>query len=239
MNAMDSVLSHFRYVFCLVPINRRHQKVAMMFLKFARKFSRNEPLTFDWLAGQVDWPLPTPETITDLSDLEGIFDVTDMYLWLGLRFVDMFPDMHLVRDMQGKLELLVQQGVTNIVKLLKNLEKEQQEQPVFVSRRHEKGTTTASPARASNLVEENMLRQKQARLQKISEEADTKKKLKQILSEHSSAFSSSKRRGAKSSVTEELISKGLLNREMLEELKKEWLGNSHDKSPRRKTKKRK
>lgn len=46
-----------RYVFCCAPINRKMPFVCSMFLKVARQYSRNEPITFDfikklWLAIQ-------------------------------------------------------------------------------------------------------------------------------------------------------------------------------------------
>jgi hypothetical protein len=50
--------------------------------QFARQFSKNEPVTFDWLCNQVSWPFGLPKTILDLVHLEAVFDVLDLYLWL-------------------------------------------------------------------------------------------------------------------------------------------------------------
>ncbi|KAG5670604.1 hypothetical protein PVAND_000854 [Polypedilum vanderplanki] len=111
-----------RYVFCCAPINRKMPFICSMFLKFARQFSRNEPITFNWLCSQIGWPFSMPRTILDLVHLEAVFDVMDLYLWLSYRFVDMFPEAHLVRDTQKELDEIIQQGVVQITKLLQNSE---------------------------------------------------------------------------------------------------------------------
>ncbi|CAK9298760.1 unnamed protein product [Gordionus sp. m RMFG-2023] len=110
-----------RYVFCCAPISKKQTFVCAMFIKFARQFSRGQPLTFEWLCHQLnDWPFSPPLTITDLVHLEGVFDVLDMYLWLSYRFVDMFPDVAMIRDMQLELDAIIKIGVTNLTKLLCN-----------------------------------------------------------------------------------------------------------------------
>nr|CAG4638280.1 EOG090X01V1 [Cyclestheria hislopi] len=111
-----------RYVFCCAPINRKVPFVCSMFLKFARQYSRNEALTFDWLCRQIGWPFVSPTTLLDLVHLEAVFDVLDLYLWLSYRFQDLFPDAELVRDMQRELDSLIQDGVTALTRLLANSE---------------------------------------------------------------------------------------------------------------------
>ncbi|XP_053694212.1 ATP-dependent RNA helicase SUV3 homolog, mitochondrial [Sabethes cyaneus] len=111
-----------RYIFCCAPINRQMPFVCSMFLKYARRYSKNEPVTFDWLCNQCGWPFQLPRTIIDLVHLEAVFDVLDLYLWLSYRFPDLFPDEKLVRDIQKELDDIIQQGVFQITKLLKNSE---------------------------------------------------------------------------------------------------------------------
>lgn len=53
-----------------------------LYLQFARQFSRDEPLTFDWVCRHVGWPLVPPKNIKDLVHLEAVHDVLDLYLWL-------------------------------------------------------------------------------------------------------------------------------------------------------------
>uniref|UniRef100_A0A8C8AFJ0 ATP-dependent RNA helicase SUPV3L1, mitochondrial n=1 Tax=Otus sunia TaxID=257818 RepID=A0A8C8AFJ0_9STRI len=108
-----------RYVFCTAPLNRKEPFVCTTLLKFARQFSRNEPLTFDWLCRHTKWPLPAPKNIKELVHLEAVHDVFDLYLWLSYRFMDMFPDAVLVRDIQKKLDDIIQVGVCNITKLIR------------------------------------------------------------------------------------------------------------------------
>ncbi|CAK1551655.1 unnamed protein product [Leptosia nina] len=111
-----------RYVFCCAPINNKLPFVCATFLKMVRQYSRNEPLTKNWLSNAVDWPLPAPKTIMDLVHLEAVFDVLELYLWLSYRFPDMFPDVKLVREIETELDAIIQQGIFQITRLLRNSE---------------------------------------------------------------------------------------------------------------------
>ncbi|EMP40577.1 ATP-dependent RNA helicase SUPV3L1 [Chelonia mydas] len=108
-----------RYVFCTAPINKKQPFVCTSLLKFARQFSRNEPLTFDWICRHTNWPLVPPKNIKDLVHLEAVHDVFDLYLWLSYRFMDMFPDASLVRDIQKELDNIIQIGVRSITRLIR------------------------------------------------------------------------------------------------------------------------
>lgn len=46
----------------------------------------------------------------------------DLYLWLSYRFMDLFPNAPMVREAQKELDDLIQQGVFQITRLLKNSE---------------------------------------------------------------------------------------------------------------------
>uniref|UniRef100_A0A674EMG0 ATP-dependent RNA helicase SUPV3L1, mitochondrial n=1 Tax=Salmo trutta TaxID=8032 RepID=A0A674EMG0_SALTR len=111
-----------RYVFCTAPINKKQPFVCTSFLKFARQFSRDEPLTFDWVCRLVSWPLVPPKNIKDLVHLEAVHDVLDLYLWLSYRFMDMFPDANRVREIQQELDSIIQLGVRNITRLIRATE---------------------------------------------------------------------------------------------------------------------
>ncbi|MEQ2292187.1 hypothetical protein AMECASPLE_020482 [Ameca splendens] len=108
-----------RYVFCTAPINKKQPFVCTSFLKFARQFSRDEPLTFDWVCRHIGWPLAAPRNIKDLVHLEAVHDVLDLYLWLSYRFMDMFPDTAVIREIQRELDDIIQQGVQNITRLIR------------------------------------------------------------------------------------------------------------------------
>merc|ERR1711874_962513 len=96
--------------------------VCAMFMKMSRQFSKGEVLSFDWLCTQVGRPFSPPETILDLVHLEAVHDVFDLYLWLSYRFSDLFPDVEIVREVQNELDTVIEDGVVNIVQLLKNSE---------------------------------------------------------------------------------------------------------------------
>ena len=108
-----------RYVFCCAPINTKMAFVCTMFLKYARQYSNNQPITLDWLCRNIGWPFRPPKNIMELAHLESVFDVLDLYLWLSYRFQDLFPDSELIRDMQKELDFIILSGVINITKLLK------------------------------------------------------------------------------------------------------------------------
>ncbi|XP_037946782.1 ATP-dependent RNA helicase SUV3 homolog, mitochondrial [Teleopsis dalmanni] len=114
-----------RYVFCCAPINKKMAFVCSMFLKIARQYSRNEPVTFEFITKNCGWPFSLPKTILDLVHLESVFDVMDLYLWLSYRFIDLFPDAPAVRIAQRELDEIIQQGVFQITRLLKNTEANQ------------------------------------------------------------------------------------------------------------------
>uniref|UniRef100_A0A7N6FDJ2 ATP-dependent RNA helicase SUPV3L1, mitochondrial n=1 Tax=Anabas testudineus TaxID=64144 RepID=A0A7N6FDJ2_ANATE len=108
-----------RYVFCTAPINKKQPFVCTSFLKFARQFSRDEPLTFGWVCRHISWPVAPPKNIKDLVHLEAVHDVLDLYLWLSYRFMDMFPDTACIRQIQQELDDIIQQGVRNITRLIR------------------------------------------------------------------------------------------------------------------------
>jgi ATP-dependent RNA helicase SUPV3L1/SUV3 len=167
-----------RYVFCCAPINRNYAFVCTMFVKFAKMYSQNEPITMDWLCRNIDWPLARPGNLAELVHLEQVFDVLDLYLWLSYRFPDLFPEQELVRDMQRDLDQLIYSGVAAITKLLKASEAMQAA-----------GVTKSSAPRTEVAVD----------IQKVMRTT---------------------------SLTDQLVSSGVLTPEMLEKLKREWRSSS-------------
>uniref|UniRef100_A0A4W5K8D9 RNA helicase n=1 Tax=Hucho hucho TaxID=62062 RepID=A0A4W5K8D9_9TELE len=85
-----------RYVFCTAPINKKQPFVCTSFLKFARQFSRDEPLTFDWVCRLVSWPLVPPKNIKDLVSSHNLI--------------------------QQELDSIIQLGVRNITRLIRATE---------------------------------------------------------------------------------------------------------------------
>lgn len=110
-----------RYIFCCAPINTKLPFSVAMFTKFVRQFSNSEPVTSNWVRNNIGWPLKEPKKIDELTHLETVFDVLELYLWLSYRFPDMFPDPDGIRGLQAELDLLIYSGVSDIVRLLKAL----------------------------------------------------------------------------------------------------------------------
>jgi ATP-dependent RNA helicase SUPV3L1/SUV3 len=71
-----------KYVLCCSPIDQKESFACSMFLKIARQFSNNEPITFAWFSRHLGLPYRIPETLHQIIHLESVFDVCDMYLWL-------------------------------------------------------------------------------------------------------------------------------------------------------------
>lgn len=68
--------------FRLLPSSLDKSNINIYCFQMVRQYSRNEPITRNWLCNAVDWPLPSPKTIMDLVHLESVFDVLELYLWL-------------------------------------------------------------------------------------------------------------------------------------------------------------
>ncbi|XP_044730588.1 ATP-dependent RNA helicase SUV3 homolog, mitochondrial, partial [Chrysoperla carnea] len=192
-----------RYVFCCAPINKKMPFVCTLFLKFARQYSRNEALTFDWLCRNIGWPLSSPKTIIDLVHLEAVFDVLDLYLWFSYRFQDLFPHANLVRDLQKELDAVIQEGVFQLTRLLKNSE------------------TSISSGAGSAPDDDTytITRQKQNYYRNKYDKYDT-----EDVGEKQSI--SKELRVGRGRLTERLLAQGLITPQMLQELRKEWSTNS-------------
>ncbi|KAK6644605.1 hypothetical protein RUM43_000872 [Polyplax serrata] len=112
-----------KYVFCSAPINKKSQFTSSVFLKFAKMYSANNVITFNWICQVINWPVSTPTTIKELVHMEAIHDALDLYLWLSYRFPDFFPDGDSVKSIQRELDRIIEFGMVEIFKSLKNWEK--------------------------------------------------------------------------------------------------------------------
>ncbi|XP_030841445.1 ATP-dependent RNA helicase SUPV3L1, mitochondrial [Strongylocentrotus purpuratus] len=216
-----------RYVFCCAPINRKLPFICTMFLKFARQYSRNQPITFDWFCRSVGWPLAVPKNIRDLMHLEAVHDVMDLYLWLSYRFMDMFPDTALIQDVQAELDHIIQMGVINITKLIRASETRSNgmtaipDPDIEQKKSHGKiGDVTASKDKSEEGTEDGTNRRKtrdtkkeylpHQRHQPLEGEGPSRDDLSQKLG------------GLSGRLSEELVKQGLLSKDMLEKLQVEW-----------------
>ncbi|XP_071440725.1 ATP-dependent RNA helicase SUV3 homolog, mitochondrial [Hetaerina americana] len=219
-----------RYVFCCAPINKRMPFVCSMFLKFARQYSRNDALTFDWLCRHIGWPFAMPRTIIDLVHLEAVFDVLDLYLWFSYRFVDLFPDVQLVRDMQSELDKIIQEGVLQLTRLLRNSESSGSGVPILGVSGTDDARIPLTPPGSDE--DDFIMRQKRQSYYRGEKEVNE-------MGERSKKGSMKVGKGR---LTERLLAQGLLTPNMLQELQKEWNetdSDSHNQGGKRSKRKKK
>lgn len=215
-----------RYVFCCAPIPKKQPFVCTMFLKFARQYSRSEPITLDWLCRQIAWPFSPPETILDLVHLEGVFDVLDLYLWLSYRFQDMFPDVSLVRDMQIELDSIVQMGVFNITRLIKATETPTSSAPPTDEDEFEMKSRSHKSAMAQRnyMTDDSGDRKSQKiRHDRADSAYDSRLSANFVQAKSKAAQEKGNVSLGHGRLTDQLIKQGLLTPEMLAKLQEEWL----------------
>ena len=117
-----------RFTFCCAPINTKFPFPIAMFTKFVRQFSIGEPVTASWVKRNINWPCKPPKNLEELTHLESVFDVFELYLWLSYRFVDMFPEPEAIRLLQQNLDEIIFAGVSDIVRLIRGKVNNQRQQ---------------------------------------------------------------------------------------------------------------
>ncbi|XP_045190308.2 ATP-dependent RNA helicase SUV3 homolog, mitochondrial-like [Mercenaria mercenaria] len=97
-----------RYTLCSSPLKVRKGFAQVAFVKIAAQMSKGFPLTYDWLCQKLGAPFNIPRSVSELEQLEGAFDVVDIYLWLSYRYPDLFVDADEVRQLRLKLDAIIQ-----------------------------------------------------------------------------------------------------------------------------------
>jgi len=208
-----------KYTFCCAPINRKMPFVCTMFLKMARQYSKGEIISFDWLCGQVGWPFSPPETLLDLVHLEAVHDVFDLYLWLSYRFPDMFPDVDIVRQVQQELDKVVEEGIAELVKLLKNSESPVSRRTGMVDEdRMEAKSRIVKRLRGTWTHEDANMAGRQKEVKSIDFGPTSKSDRATTLQGELAKAKSSKARGK---LTKRLLEEGLVTKEQMQQLKRE------------------
>ncbi|XP_065699996.1 ATP-dependent RNA helicase SUPV3L1, mitochondrial isoform X1 [Patagioenas fasciata] len=234
-----------RYVFCTAPLNRKEPFVCTTLLKFARQFSRNEPLTFTWLCRHTKWPLAAPKNIKELVHLEAVHDVFDLYLWLSYRFMDMFPDAAQVRDIQKKLDDIIQVGVSNITKLIRASQTGAAPGTAEVM---SEDFPLSRPGRDSRAVSDRHAAKSMEALS-VAVEGPGERRGRSLRAYRSAAKQDDLKSHGRGSLANRLLQEGLLTQEMLRQLESEWqdqhrngrygLGSKRDDSSKETRKKKK
>eukprot|EP00094_Tigriopus_californicus_P005089 TCALIF_04903-PA protein Name:"Similar to CG9791 ATP-dependent RNA helicase SUV3 homolog, mitochondrial (Drosophila melanogaster)" AED:0.08 eAED:0.08 QI:0/0.66/0.57/1/1/1/7/22/758 len=188
-------------------------------IKLPLKANRGELITFDWLCHQIGWPFSPPNTILDLVQMEAVHDVMDSYLWLSYRFPDMFPDVMLISDVREELDIVIAEGVTNIVQLLRNSES-------GVSSSAAKVDEDAFDARNRQNRQDKAWRHTQ--LPKISNDSVSSQSLTRPTKKTFSALVSDEdldeiQLKPSAKLSELLQERGLLTKEIFSSLRREWL----------------
>lgn len=103
-----------KYTFACSPISRKDSFVITCFVKFVRAYSLNEPVTPEVLEKMLEWPPKEASKFAEINHLESIYDVLDLYLWLGIRFPDIYSYSEHVKNMRVELEEKIQTGIENL-----------------------------------------------------------------------------------------------------------------------------
>jgi hypothetical protein len=103
-----------KYTFACSPISRKDSFVITCFVKFVRAYSVNEPVTPEVLEKMLEWPPKEAKKFTEINHLESIYDVLDLYLWLGVRFPDIYSYNEHVKNLRVELEQIIQTGIENL-----------------------------------------------------------------------------------------------------------------------------
>ncbi|KAJ8724895.1 hypothetical protein PYW07_015853 [Mythimna separata] len=118
----------------------------------------------------------------DLVHLESVFDVLELYLWLSYRFPDMFPDVAQVRAMEVDLDAIIQQGIFQITRLLRNSEQVLRDDPEIQALSHKRAARVGAhtkgkgdePRLSEMLVAKGLITPQM--LKKLQQELSTEKK---------------------------------------------------------------
>ena len=209
-----------KYTFCCAPINRKMPLLCTMFLKMARQYSKGELINFDWLCSQVGWPFSPPETILDLVTLEQVHDSFDLFLWLSYRFPDMFVDVDTVRQVQLELDKVIEEGVNNIVDLLKKADSKHGSSPSgFIDE-----DTIESKRRKLNAVKGSWTHDDA----NIAREEPKKKPAVEDKDAFAEIDLNQKKKLKPGKLTDQLLQQGIVTQKMIKQLKRE-LANEDEK----------
>ncbi|KGL84565.1 hypothetical protein N309_15547, partial [Tinamus guttatus] len=207
-----------RYVFCTAPLNRKEPFVCTTLLKVSYFLLFRKCGIYIGLS-HTKWPLGPPKNIKELMHLEAVHDVFDLYLWLSYRFMDMFPDAALVRDIQKKLDDIIQIGVCNITKLIRASQPTAASGATLTtSEEFPPSRTKRDPGLASDLQGAKPPGQP---LKSVEAPGERRGK---SLKAHRSARREDLRIHGHGSLADRLLREGLLTQEMLRQLQSEWQG---------------
>ncbi|KFK43741.1 hypothetical protein AALP_AA1G166600 [Arabis alpina] len=96
-----------KYLFVVSPVDINDEISGHGFTQFAETFAKSGVVRLKEIF-DVD-KVKVPKTPTELKELESLHKVLDLYVWLGLRLEDSFPDREVAASQKSICNLLIEQ----------------------------------------------------------------------------------------------------------------------------------
>lgn len=90
---------HDKYLFCISPVDMKDDISTQGLTQFAQNYAKNGIVRLREIF--TPGTLEVPRTPNELKDLESIHKVLDLYVWLGFRLEDSFPDHELAASQKA------------------------------------------------------------------------------------------------------------------------------------------
>ncbi|CAN8232076.1 unnamed protein product [Cochlearia groenlandica] len=96
-----------KYLFVVSPVDINDEISSQGFAQFAQKFSKTGIVRLKEILAPDK--VKVPKTPIELKELESIHKVLDLYVWLGLRLEESFPDREVAASQKSICNLLIEQ----------------------------------------------------------------------------------------------------------------------------------
>lgn len=106
-----------KYIFCISPVDMSDEISSQGFTQFAQTYAKTGIVRLREIF--TPGSLKVPKTHNALKELESIHKVLELYVWLGFRLGDSFPDLELASSQKAICSLLVEQFLEGSGLLLK------------------------------------------------------------------------------------------------------------------------
>jgi hypothetical protein len=101
-----------KYTICMAPVGRDDDELKDAFFRFASSMAVAKKVRLKAEIERVDWVLPrSPERVLQIEQAHKTFD---LYLWLGQRFPEQYPDMPAARECAEKCSSLISDALMNM-----------------------------------------------------------------------------------------------------------------------------
>lgn len=101
-----------KYTICMAPVGRDDDELKDAFFRFASSMAVAKKVRLKAEIERVDWVLPrSPERVLQIEQAHKTFD---LYLWLGQRFPEQYPDMPAARECAERCSSLISDALMNM-----------------------------------------------------------------------------------------------------------------------------